>query len=350
MTFIPKKSVAPKLKNTSAVIVTYANRYEFVYEVVQAIIEIGLAKIIIVDNGSPTQNRLKLEELASCYPSIIEMKRLPENTGSAGGFHYGLKCAMALEIIQFIWMLDDDNKPRLDSYEKLCQTYNLLGSSPKFTLLSLRRSRLEYLKAATIGKKVGIKPGSFLGFHIFDWVKQKIVPETISTTVINERYNNPIISVGYAPYGGFFLHKSWLSLVAPPNKNFYLYSDDHDFTMRIKNHGGTIYLCAQSQLDELETSWGGVSSGVGDVPFLMRPDIDNKKIYCFIRNRVYLESQYSNKSLIYCFNVMFLVIKLSILSLPKAKGRNEAWSRLKLIIRAFKDGKSGKFSECRDSL
>ena len=40
---------------------------------------------------------------------------LDENTGSAGGYKLGLEEAYKCNECEFIWLLDDDNKPQKDS-------------------------------------------------------------------------------------------------------------------------------------------------------------------------------------------------------------------------------------------
>ena len=346
MTLLPSRSSPPEPGNTAAVLVTYGSRYEFLSQVVQVLLDMGIAKIIIVDNGSPVENRSKVRRYSRNHPREIELIRLPRNTGSAGGFYIGLQCAQSIPSIEFVWMLDDDNKPKRDAFLRLCKAYHLLGNNPLFTLLSLRRSRSEYLNAATSREKVGIKCGSFLGFHVSDWIKERVSRRRVRPLAGDEVYMAPLVGLEYAPYGGFFFHKSWLARAGFPNKNFFLYSDDHEFTMRIRDNGGHIYLCAPSELDELEPSWGVTSGGPRSVPVLMRAEISEQKIYYFVRNRVYLEKlRCCGVRAIYWANMCLVLARVSILATLIGRSPKNVGSRLRLIVRAIKDGRSGKFME-----
>ena len=56
-----------------------------------ACIEDGIDHIIIVDNGSPLENKIKLCDFANSHKKNIEIVRNEENLGSAGGYARGIK-------------------------------------------------------------------------------------------------------------------------------------------------------------------------------------------------------------------------------------------------------------------
>ena len=90
-----------------AVIVTY-NRKDLLRECLNAVL--GQTRppdhVLVVDNASTdgTSEMLKEE-----FPQV-EVLRLPENLGSAGGFHEGMKRAYEIGF-DWSWLLDDDTLP-----------------------------------------------------------------------------------------------------------------------------------------------------------------------------------------------------------------------------------------------
>jgi GT2 family glycosyltransferase len=73
-------------------------------------------RIILVEN--PSAHDVDVERLQAQTPIPIELIRLPENVGPAGGFAAGLEAASAREC-DAIWAMDDDILPRPDCLEQL---------------------------------------------------------------------------------------------------------------------------------------------------------------------------------------------------------------------------------------
>ncbi|MCL4455340.1 MAG: glycosyltransferase, partial [Deinococcus sp.] len=72
------------------------------------------AHVLVVLNASPPEVTLMLE---SEFPEI-ELLRLDENLGSAGGFHFGIKRALEAGA-GWVWLMDDDAIAEPDSLERL---------------------------------------------------------------------------------------------------------------------------------------------------------------------------------------------------------------------------------------
>jgi glycosyltransferase involved in cell wall biosynthesis len=106
-------------------------------------------EIIVIDNASSdgTDHLMKRD-----FPSVRYI-RLPENTGSAGGYHEGIKTA--LENSDLIWTLDDDVRLYPDSLEELLKGLEKLDS--KLPVGSVR----------SVGKRCDKTPPSRLEF--FPW-------------------------------------------------------------------------------------------------------------------------------------------------------------------------------------
>jgi GT2 family glycosyltransferase len=103
-------------KKFAAFIVTY-NRAEILMDTIQKILTQTLPpeKIIVVDNGTTDETRLKLAEF---FPQVGYIK-MSYNAGPAGGNSVGLE-TLAKEGYQWIFQGDDnDPPPTPDTFEKL---------------------------------------------------------------------------------------------------------------------------------------------------------------------------------------------------------------------------------------
>lgn len=102
----------------AAVIVTF-NRKELLARCLKAVLaQTRLAeRIFIIDNASTDGTAEFLEE-KGLLRDPVEYVRLGSNTGSAGGFHEGMKQACEAGYA-WLWLMDDDGYPALDCLEGL---------------------------------------------------------------------------------------------------------------------------------------------------------------------------------------------------------------------------------------
>lgn len=330
----------PGVESTAVVIVTYGERACILSDVVAAVLGCGLLNITIVDNGSPATNAAKIDALAVANPGAIQVVRLAENRGSAGGFHVGMKAAFEQSSVKYLWILDDDNKPAPDAFEQLMLAYARLGDQPKNILVSLRPDRKEYTDAARTGMHEGIRAGSFLGYRFGE--RFSVNRGLGDNTSPGNNEFIPLVQLAYAPYGGLFFDKQWLYKSGFPNEKFYLYSDDHEFTMRMKERGAILYLCSSSVVEDLESAWGG--DGQSPVPVVFREGVEDKKIFCYVRNRAYLENRAHGMPFVYWLSATVVVGSSAVKALLLGSSPRTIISRLALIKRAISAGRVGDFS------
>jgi len=130
-----------------SVIVTYADRFHLLEQVINACYKEGVDKIIVVDNASEQNSRDKLKEYESKNRDILKVVYLDENIGPAGGYKRGLQEAYKCDECEFIWLLDDDNMPQKDSLKVLKEFWDNLeqqDKKEKVSLLSYRPDRQRY--------------------------------------------------------------------------------------------------------------------------------------------------------------------------------------------------------------
>jgi GT2 family glycosyltransferase len=328
------------------VTVTYGNRFHLLKQVIDAAWEEGVHKVIVVDNNSVPESREKLREYEKLLGSQkIKVLYLDDNYGSAGGFKKGLEEAYNDPECEFIWLLDDDNKPMNNALRVLLDFWYSLeikDKQEKVALLSFRPIR-EYLCIESILKN---KPelvwgwkNSFFGFHI------KNLPAKIKKylhrllNLKNKEINLKYGTIPSAPYGGLFIHKNILDIIGFPNEKFYLYSDDTEWTYRITKIDGKIYLILESIIDDLELSWT-----ISDKKRLTKIHMlgkDKARFYYATRNSVFLEiNNLVDNKIIYFINMISYILLAFIF--------DRSISFIRIAIKAIKDGYKGKLGKVED--
>jgi len=196
-----------------AVVVTY-NRKELLRECLEALR--GQTRkvdhILVVDNASTDGTE---EVLRAEFPEV-EVLRLPENQGSSGGFHEGMKRAYE-EGFDWLWLMDDDTIPRQEALEEL-----LLGAERAEGVL-------------------GRKPG-FLSSRAL-WTDGRPHPMNLQSL----RKDPPdllfaLLEVGLAPIRGasfvsLLVYGGAVAEYGYPRKEFFVWNDDVEYTHRITRKG-----------------------------------------------------------------------------------------------------------------
>ena len=299
----------------------------------------------MVDNNSEEESRNKLVEYEKVLNEKIKVLYLDDNYGSAGGFKRGLEMAYDDPECEFIWLLDDDNKPMEGSLKTLLDFYNSLEvehKEEKIALLSYRFKKEKLAEEAIIRNKPEMILGSrnsFLGFHIKD-IHKKIYRyfkrrfKLIDTDILRENYKK-FGAVPVAPYGGLFFNKNIINRIGYPNEDFYLYADDHEWSYRITKTGGKIYLVLDSKIDDLELSWNFPKSNK-DTSFAILSKGDPYRVYYGVRNRVFFEvNNLVDSKIIYWINILVYLLLVNLSSTKNTK----------LILKAIKDGYKGKLGK-----
>ncbi len=194
-------------KKVIAIIVTY-NRKELLKESIEAILNQDYDNCIplIIDNASTDGTYDYLKEYVD--ENKIIYKNTGSNLGGAGGFNYGMKEAYKLGC-DFMWIMDDDCIAHKDTLTEFIKADEKLNG--KYGFLS---------------SKVLWKDDSICLMN-----KQK---KTFSKWLKDFETNYQEIALG--SFVSFFVKSSTVKEYGLPIKDFFIWSDDWEYSRRISRN------------------------------------------------------------------------------------------------------------------
>ena len=195
-----RKKVIQKKAETVAVVVTY-NRLELLKQNIECLRgQTVQPDILLIDNASTDGT----EEWAKAQPDILYMNP-GENLGGAGGFSYGMKKA-AEAGYTYIWIMDDDCLPKEGALEALLRADRKL------------QGKYGWLSSVTL------------------WTDGKLCPMNVQRAT---PYKEAVIKqtsyteVEMASFVSLFLKRETIVQYGLPIKEFFIWTDDWEFTRRI---------------------------------------------------------------------------------------------------------------------
>ena len=313
----------------TALIVTYGERFHFLKKVLDSLVREKVDDVVIVINGS-TPSLLKKMDSLSCLDLKIHKVHIKENSGSANGYKTGLLKAQELKS-EYIWLLDDDNEPQPQALAILKKKWNSKSESV-VSLLSYRPVREQYKKAIQYSEPnrvLGFQ-NSFYGFHLF-WYFIKFF----------KKYNPKKVTYGTvacAPYGGMFFHRSLLNIIGLPDKDFFIYSDDHDWSYRITKQGYKIGLVLESVVKDVDKTWHVKETSNKQNVFRVLKNAPPFRLYYNVRNRVVFEKRHLvTHSWIYRINRSLFTFVFYLFA-----GKDKSFI---VFMRALKDAKNNNLGK-----
>lgn len=191
-------------KKVVCIIVTY-NRLTFLKECIDAVRtqSYPASSIIVVNNNS---NDGTAEYLKTVDDDRLTTLNLEENIGGAGGFYTGIKAAYSNTDDDYYWLMDDDTIPEKDCLKELING------------------------AQSLNGQFG-----FLASHPV-WLDGS--PNLMNIPKPAKVWNNPVdknlIQIQCATFVSVLLNSEAVKKVGLPYKDFFIWSDDIEYTMRIE--------------------------------------------------------------------------------------------------------------------
>lgn len=184
--------------------------------------------VVIVNNASTDGTRAYLnnwqEKSASFEKIIIHNK---ENLGGAGGFSIGIEAAKKLDC-DYIFLADDDAYAEREMLEELHKAEVYL-SSKQINVVALCTA-IYNGSEHELSHRCNVKQGIFN--MKFAWMPEKM-------------YSKKLFEVDIFTFVGACIKKSIVEKIGLPKMQYFIYFDDADYCMRIRQHGG-IYCVTNS--------------------------------------------------------------------------------------------------------
>lgn len=324
----------PGASAVTAVTVTYGERRDLLRQVLDALPAQGIGKVVVVDNGARWPVKA---ELTADYGDLVDVVEMGCNTGSAPGFAAGIQRAVDLGA-EYLWLLDDDNRPERGCLSTLLQAYAGLRKQCPADRLAVLAFRCDHQPHIALNPR----HDSFSGFHVLD-VPYKIWRRTPWGRPRVRGSLPAHVDLNMATYGGLLFHHAMAQQFGLPRAEFVLYADDLEFSYRIKKAGGRIVLVTAAELRLMESPWGLAITPTNSFSTLLHLLRDFRAYYS-VRNLAYFETHHlPHKPLVYALN---RCIYLSILTIQaKIQGKQ---ARLALVRQAIADGVAGRLGEHPD--
>ena len=191
------------MEQIAAVVVTY-NRKELLLQCIQHLLaqQGAVCDVLVVDNASTDGTAQALEQMAS--PRLF-YRNTGENLGGAGGFHFGMRWAVEAGY-DYVWIMDDDSLPQPRALAELWAAHEQLNG--EYGWLSSRCL----------------------------WTDGELCPMNVQRVTPYKDLAEPVqklAPVQMASFVSLFLKASVIKTVGLPLRQFFIWTDDWEYTRRI---------------------------------------------------------------------------------------------------------------------
>lgn len=281
------------MEKVVAVVVTY-NRKNLLLECLDAILNQSkkVHKIVLIDNNSNDGTFELLDEKQYFENKTIYYKKLEKNIGGSGGFYSGFK-----ESAQFspdwLWIMDDDTIPEKNCLEKLLEGKKKIDGNISYLASSVYGANSEFMNVPKIN--MDESESGYPGWYKYlqDGIV-KIKEATFVSLLINYK---AVLKVGY------------------PMKNYFIWGDDTEYTLRLNKYYGDSYMIG----DSIAIHKRNIAK---KLTIYTEDNLTRINFYYYmIRNNLINKKEYYGKLNCLMFFVLWQIRSLKVLILPKSKNR-----------------------------
>lgn len=273
-----------------AIVVTY-NRKNLLIECIDALLnQTASLDILIIDNASTDGTKEYIK-------SYIDLKKIcyvntDNNLGGAGGFNFGIKTAFDMGY-EYFWMMDDDTIPNSDALQEFLHGCEILDN------------KFGFLSSVTL------------------WVDQSLCKMNIQKfkNPWNSRFNTlkeGLIPCEHATFVSFFLKRDTVIKFGLPIKEFFIWSDDIEYSMRISREV-PCYIVGKSVVVHKTANNEGSN--------IVKDDRRIDRYKFAFRNEMYIAKKYGLK----CFVSQILKILKNIIEVLRSSNGNKI-KKINVII------------------
>lgn len=288
----------------NCVVVTY-NRLSLLKECLAALESQTYApnQIVIIDNCSTDGTEAFLRGLPEGKYYVVRTER---NLGGAGGFSLGLKTAVAAGC-DFAWLMDDDTIPEPTALEELVK---VASADPGVGFVC---SRVDWTDGMP---------------HVMN--KAALICDKRGNPLPLQEAGQPASRCRLCSFVSVLVNADAVRKVGLPVKEFFIWCDDIEYTLRISDAGYPCYFAPQSVAVHKTAS--NYSPAIHEVPASLA-----WRFYYQARNRCYMKRRKTRNKLIFFVSVwnMYRIYKQRIRR-RKDKAGQKAF--LDAVRRGCKDG------------
>jgi rhamnopyranosyl-N-acetylglucosaminyl-diphospho-decaprenol beta-1,3/1,4-galactofuranosyltransferase len=212
--------------SVTAVIVTY-NRLARLQDSLPRLLAEPLARVVVVDNASTDGTS---DWLAGVHDARVQVLRLPDNTGGAGGFAAGMAALAAMDP-DWILLLDDDAWPEPGAISAFSET--VLSLPPDIGAVAAA-VRLPDGRIAEMNRP-GFNPfwhlRAFLGAFRRGTRAGFKLPDAAYAPAA------PVVMIDNASFVGYFVARAGRQAVGVPEAGLFIYGDDVLYSLTLRRAG-----------------------------------------------------------------------------------------------------------------
>lgn len=207
-----------------AVIVTF-NRWEKLQKAIETYVKSAVSSIVIVNNASTDGTAVYLETIND---ERIHILTLQENSGGAGGFHEGMKYVhQTIQDYDWVLVQDDDAFPDVPSLNAFVENSSEKGVDAVISAIYYPTGEICEMN----------RPG-FLPFKDLKQTWTTLTKGNKGFHLGDDYYeDNKKGSVDFASFVGLFLSKRIIQEMGFPDKDWFIYGDDLDYTISFTQRG-----------------------------------------------------------------------------------------------------------------
>lgn len=288
-------------KNLAVVIVTY-NRLALLQQCLEKLAaQTYKPDAVFVINNASTDG--KTQDYLDNYQGSLPLTPIhnPVNTGGAGGFSTGIKHAYKAGFA-WIYVMDDDVFMHPDCLHHLMAIQHpcmiAVREAPDGSLVE--RAAIRY----NLSNPFYLNPKRATVAEYYQ--KREAMPETVL--------------VENVAFEGFILHRDVIQKVDYPNPKYFIFYDDVDYALRIRNAGFTILAVRDAIL-------------VRQLPFNQESALDSWKAFYMFRNLFHIHYAFG-KNILVRYKPYWLA--LGAILIYSIKGKRNTVRAIWKSIRSFK--------------
>ncbi|WP_372882046.1 glycosyltransferase [Psychromonas sp.] len=295
------------MKNNIAVVLVTFNRSDMLKQNLLSLKEQGNLTYFIIDNNSQDNTREVVDAFQASVDSPVHYFNTQANLGGAGGFAFGCEKALEHKDFTHLWLADDDVTFAPDCLE------NLIPYIDQKTILQPMRYAVDGTNAEASSTVIDLD-----SIFILNHKRNSVMGTSF------ENAKEPF-GIQHIPFEGPLIPRSIFEKVGIPDKRYFIFSDDLDFSLKSLRNGFDIKCVPLAKMTRLRPAEPNYKPTDWKSYFVYRNFFRIHKEFgnnCFVRKRPYL---------------LALMVSGYCLLTGNIKGLN-------IIKDAFRDGMSGDFN------